>query len=531
MYSQGQLVTPSVDGSRPGYGGEWGRFEDTKYGSRIKYDTKLKKYIKIKQDRQGNTEKIYSKPNENVKKFLQRTGAKTFIPTPKEKQKIIKAFSNTKFNFKKYPAYGVKKYPITGNTNKTNPKYTEVTRFVDNDFKIAKGKYKDVILSVADQNKITDNFELPEGQEWNFRSKKNPGGYQFGVAATGQTGEKLARRIDRFLNQQDKYTLAADRSSAKGWMMNAMERVYNNETVLKNGKRVLKKGVDKLTYEPKFNNKGVIVGFTDNTAAGKNNTYYGLKKYEGEDSTNWRIHGDHDRIKKFLKIADGVKAEPDKLLQKILDDKGITKLMGDKSVLTLNDVLSHERYYSKLSSTAPKALIERQIVLHHTRGVGGGNLARAAATKDIQLLTGAINAEVDKLESIVRGTKKNPARALTIKEKAQLKNYGAKIVDFDGKVVGGGFRDPTRQYAAIKKDALKYARGKDFNVKTVASYLERLGCGGKAAGGRVLMSNGGPTLTKCANEGTKRLEQIILRGGANKTEQDLAKKYYKQVED
>ena len=123
MYSQGQLVTPSVDGSRPGYGGEWGRFEDTKYGSRIKYDTKLKKYIKIKQDRQGNTEKIYSKPNENVKKFLQRTGAKTFIPTPKEKQKIIKAFSNTKFNFKKYPAYGVKKYPITGNTNKTNPKY------------------------------------------------------------------------------------------------------------------------------------------------------------------------------------------------------------------------------------------------------------------------------------------------------------------------------------------------------------------------------------------------------------------------
>ena len=57
-----------------------------------------------------------------------------------------------------------------------------------------------------------------------------------------------------------------------------------------------------------------------------------------------------------------------KLLQKILDDKGITKLMGDKSVLTLNDVLSHERYFDKISEIKPKKLIERQIVLHHTVG-------------------------------------------------------------------------------------------------------------------------------------------------------------------
>ena len=61
---------------------------------------------------------------------------------------------------------------------------------------------------------------------------------------------------------------------------------------------------------------------------------------------------------------------------------------------------------------------------------------------------------------------------------------------------------PTKQFAAIekkKKKALEYAKGDQFNVKTVASYLERLGCG-KAAGGRILFAEGVPSLTKCAKK-------------------------------
>ena len=119
--------------------------------------------------------------------------------------------------------------------------------------------------------------------------------------------------------------------------------------------------------------------------------------------------------------------------------------MGDKSVLTLNDILSHERYYKNISDIAPKKLLERQIVLHHEGGVGAGtDVARAAATRDIQLLTGAVNDNVKNLERIVRGTNKIPARKLNVDEIAQLKNLGAKITDFDGKVVGGGYTDPTR---------------------------------------------------------------------------------------
>ena len=49
-------------------------------------------------------------------------------------------------------------------------------------------------------------------------------------------------------------------------------------------------------------------------------------KVDFGDGTEWRAHGDFNRIDKFLKIANGVKAAPDKVLQKILDKKGITKI-------------------------------------------------------------------------------------------------------------------------------------------------------------------------------------------------------------
>jgi len=512
MAGGGMLVQPSADGSRPGY-----KEETTKYGSRIKYDTKLEKYVKIKQDKDGKTTKIYQKPNENIKKFLQRTGPK--IPTSVEKQKIIKAFPNTKFNFKEYPMYGVKKYLIPGDTNKTNPKYSEVTRFVNNDFKIAKGKYKDVILSVADQNIIMDNFELPADQEkWNFRTKNNPNGFKFGFPITADgKNDSLAKRVERKLGKKEKYTIAADISSPKGWMMNAMERLYKQE---------IKAGVKPkdLTYKPKFNDKGIIVGFTDNTAAGKGNTYYGLKKNTQEDASPWTAHADYKRIDKFLDIADGVKQEPGKILQKILDEKGLSQLGGSKKVgekftLTLNDILSHQRYYNVLSKTSPKALLERQIVLHHTKQVGG-DLAQAAATKDLQLLTGAVNANVNKLENTAKKRKLNADEIL------DLKNYGAKIVDFDGKVVGGGFINPKKQYASIEKEALEYAKGDQFNVKTVASYLERLGCG-QAAGGRVFYNEGAFGLTKCAEKGRLKLENIVTKGASNADDAILAKSILK----
>ena len=466
--------------------------KDTKYGVNIKYDTRVKKYFKRTQDG-----KVYQDSGETLKQFLEKNTRQALKKTAAQKKKIIEAFPEIKLkDFDDNPGYGVKK---------DNPIYNKVREFVARDYKIA-SKYRDVILSTADQKRIQDNFELPAGQEkWNFRTQSNPKGFKYGfpISADGRN-DSLVKRIDRFLGKKDKITLAADRYTAKGWMMGAMERLYRQEK--KSGVKV-----KDLTYQPKFNKEGVIIGFTDNTPSGNGNTYYGLEKNERADATSWRVHGDFRKINKFLDIANGVKAEPDKVLQKILDAKGLgelggSKRVGEKFTLTLNDVLSHQRYYDVLSKTSPKALIERQIVLHHTRGVGAGSdIARAAATRDIQLLTGAVNANVEKIENIVKGTPKTQGRKLLPDEIQQLKNYGAKIVDFDGKIVGGGSVDPTTQFKSIQKDALKYARSDQFNIETVNNYLARIGCPGKGSGGRIGFFEGGD-LSKCAERGIKKLQ-------------------------
>ena len=84
----------------------------------------------------------------------------------------------------------------------------------------------------------------------------------------------------------------------------------------------------------------------------------------------------------------------------------------------------------------------------------------------------------------------------------------------------------TKEGRQIIKDAgFKKGQIKEVQkiTKGVISQLEKLGCG-KAAGGRILFSEGTPgaTLTKCARKGSNKLEQILLKGGANKNEQVLA---------
>jgi len=535
----GMLVKPNADGSRPGYGGtkvdnniqlrnngnafdvEIQRgpevfrksFNIKNYKNKSealnaakKYrDQKLKIPFKtgIKEPKYGSAldRKEYMKVYNETTRPLTDAGKlakerdlklKNFIGKKKKiKSSVLRDFILNDIGYENYDATKIKKkFPnlVIEKDIKTGSEYKPLT--------------KEEII------KVKDNFDLPEGEKWDFKKYKS-----------GLSGEKYPNLVNQIRNRvadPNKYKIAANFSNPQGWMMMSMNRVYENE------KKNKVKPKD-LTYQPKFNNRGMIVGFTDNTATGQGRTFYGLKKNMREDGTEWRAHGDFNKVGKFINIANGAKEEPGKLLTKILNDKGITKLMGETSTLTLNDVLSHERFYNKLSETKPSELIRRQIVLHHRGGVGAGaDIARAAATKDIQLLTAANNSRANALEQIVRGTNKNPARKLNADEILELKNIGARITDFDGKVVGGGYTDPTKQFAAIEKDALKYAKSDQFNVKTVASYLERLGCG-KAAGGRILMSNGGATLTKCAIKGQQKLN-LGLTNGFDKTEGELAKK-------
>jgi hypothetical protein len=392
-----------------------------------------------KKDR-AKQQSIYQKAFNNNFKYVATNTRTPFDSKEKAKLTNFAKKNNIKLNYDDYPKYGVKKILENG---KINPNYTAVYNFANKDNFTIKPVDSSQIINATKQEFIKNNFELPEGKEWNFKSKNNPNGYKYGVAGTKGSGTtNLAKRIEnRMSNKKLAYTVAADTSTPEGWMMNAMNRLYERE--IEN-----KVKPENLTYKP-IKKNGIIIGFTDTTAAGGNKTYYGLKKNRPEDATPWAGHKDFDRINKFLDIAKGAQVnDPSKLLQKILDDKGITKLMGSNvgdSVLTLNDILSHERYYTKLSDVAPSELIKRQVVLHHENRIGSRDLAKAAATKDIQLLTGAVNNEVRKLETIAS------KRKLNADELTKLKNLGVRIQDFDGKVVGGGFTDPIKQFAAIEK--------------------------------------------------------------------------------
>jgi len=481
------LAQPNADGSRPGYATSTVKKGKFKYPFTNQHGTF---YSDTKRDTRGG---------ENRSRF-----------DSKKEKLIMKQFNLTEKDFINHGKYGVPQI-IDG---KINPKYTSIQKFKNAGFKVkAPVVKKSETVTSKVQEIIKNNFELPKNQEWNFKSKENPNGFKYGVGGREDMAltKRIERKLNNILNKKQKYTLAADNSTAKGWMMHAMERLYNQEKKL---------NIKNLTYVPKFNDQGIIIGFTDTTKAGGNKTYYGLNKNMQEDGAAWTSHANHNRIKKFIDIADGVKAKPDEVLQKILDDKGISKLggskrVGEKFTLTLNDVLSHERYYDILSKTSPKALLERQIVLHHKKRIGG-DLAKAAATKDLQLLTGAVNANVNKLENTAK------KRKLNVDEIAELKNYNAKITNFDGRVVGGGSTDPIKQFAAIEKEALDYAKSDKFNVKTVASYLERLGCG-QAAGGRILFAEGVPSLTKCAQKGVAKIENGLKNGFKNADDAVLAR--------
>ena len=116
-----------------------------------------------------------------------------------QQKKIIDAFPETNFDFDKFK-YGVKKYP-TGDQNVTSKDYTKVQRFIKKGFKLGKGeglttrgtvpKARGTKLSLKDQELIKAQFELPPGEEWDFKTHK------YGIKQFGRENllARMARRL------------------------------------------------------------------------------------------------------------------------------------------------------------------------------------------------------------------------------------------------------------------------------------------------------------------------------------------------
>jgi len=387
-------------------------------------------------------------------KFVKKTMFDRLSPANEEK--ITKAFSNEfKIDFDNKGRYGVDRY-LPG-TKKTNPEYTAIRNFVE------KGYRKTVkdLLSASDQRKVMNNFELPAGvKEWNFKK------YIYGIPNTGSTNANLGSRILNNLAEKKDWVVAADRSSASGWMMNSMHRAWKNEVRLPNGQ---------LAYEPKWetiNGKKRIVGFTDNTTYGQGKTYYGLKKWNTiHKGTNWANHADFKNAEKFVSIAKKSYAEPNQVIMKLLTKKGV----ATDGRLTLNNVLNF------LAKQEGKAVVEQAIVKHHMGGVGAKDALRARATNDIQLLTNTVNNEVRKIES--RVLKNNKILPTDI---AELKKLEASIRGPDNKLYGGGSKTASGGLKMIERQAIeKIKKWESKDVKKFNTYLQEF-CGyTRSGGGRI----------------------------------------------
>ena len=523
-----QLVKNTDNGSRPGYSGDTIEPNISKSPAgnfQVNYKTKyLGTFDSIEEAREiRDTAKKDNPPIKNAGAKLSTEGY------PAKVREILDSYlaeGKDSFTFKEV----LKAADITSPTEEA--KFRKVFDGVLNR-KDGKEKYKNLkmtsgnLLSKEDRLKVQSNFDLPEGQtEWLFDK------YKYGV--DGLKHELLTKRIIKNIKTGVGSPLAATFGNAKGWMSHSMYRVYKNQTepVIGSdgeptGKRITKKGV-KLTYEPLYgqvaSGETKITGFKDNTAAGKGGEFYASKKHEKKGATNWEDHLDYEKVNKMVDITKRVGQEPSEMLQKLLTEKGF------KNKVRLNDILSYDRYYTRLGEISPRELIKAQIVMHHSGGVGAKGNLNAAATKDIQLLTGANNAAVTNYENIVNGTKKNAPRALTTAENNILKNMGAKITGIDGTVYGGGSLNADKQFSLIEKQAADMIKKDTFNPKQFDQYLLKLAgttnkkCKGALAyGGRVALAEGlSPEF--CIGEGRKVLKNTLFEEGATPAQKSIARK-------
>ena len=365
-----------------------------------------------------------------------------------EKKKIVEAFPETKFNFDDFK-YGVKKYP-TGDQNVTSKDYTKVQRFIKKGFKLGKGeglttrgtvpKARGTKLSLKDQELIKAQFELPPGEEWDFKTHK------YGIKQLGR--ENLLARMARRLKDKRPWKVAADRGSTKGWMLLQMNRVFENEK---------KKKVKNLTYEPVYkeiNNVKRIIGFKDNTTAGGGNYYYGLDKYVKKNATDITQHGDFKLNQKLVDISKRSFNQPNEVITGLLKQKGFT----DK--VRLNDLI---QYLSGTPGNSKDALLNA-VTRHHQSGVKFGS-----ATDDLALTTRTINNTIKGIEGRIANNIIKP------EDIEVLKNNKVFVRSPGGKLYGAGAKTPIGQFKQIEKGVETAIRSSDFNVKGLSAFMKDLG--------------------------------------------------------
>jgi len=388
--------------------------------------------------------------------------------TVKQQQKVIEAFPDIEFDFKKYPKFGVLKYPKNRfgrrDDRVTNKDWTKVDRFKKKGYTLEMGKGKNTRgqpyqkegtrLSIKDQNKIKAKFDLPEGvKEWDFKTHK------YGIKQAGR--ENLLKRMAQTIADKNPWTLAADFGGAKGWMLAQMERVYKNEKKAPN----TRPGVKKFTYEPiyeEINGVDRIIGFKDNTKAGGGKTYYGLNKYTKKNAGDWTKHGDWKLNNKLIDISKRSGNAPNDVIMGLLKDRGFKNL---DNKLKLNHLI---HFLSGTEGTS-KEMLKNAIVRHHNSGVAFGS-----ATDDLALTTQTINKKITGIEERIRADNILPDDIQTLKNNNVYVRHQGKLYGSGSKTAIGQFKQIESSVAKALETGVDF-KGKKFDNKKMLKFFKDAG--------------------------------------------------------
>ena len=475
--SAGQLVSNSVDGSRPGYSGLGGdKIPKSVLNKGAQYFYKVD-YDNLKDDKELTKEKKRSKIYSKINDYYKRTGEYKFVvktqetPLSKTDQaKILKEYPEAKFGPKR-------KYGFAP----TDPEYQSVFKYVKDNFKTPYegGMFKS--LPKYSQKELIEAF--PE-VDFNFdrNIEFSTKGSQFSKYGVSVTHPKYAK-ISKYFAKSKPWKYKFDLRSPEGWMMSQMERASaqgNTEykPITKNGKPIAK--------------GNPMIGIEDNG-----------EKYNMKTITD---HPDFNNTKKYWNIAD--KTSRKYLTQ--FDNLATLLPEGfDPAKIQLNDLL---QFISNKDGVKGLNRAKRAIEMHHEYGV------KNKTTGSYQLLRQDVNLLANKANNLIKkgdlsNIEKGAAKALAegVRLNVDGVQYGPKKVSATGDI---------KNILTGAETELKSFTKKDF--KKFASELEKLGCG-RAAGGRILFAEGVPGLTKCGKAGVAKLEKG-LTNGFKKSDVGLAQK-------
>ena len=432
MYNQGQLVSNTVDGSRPGYAGVKG------------------------QDR-GAVQNLYDQFGKNVINKLSREKfGKNFDKV--EGGRGANARNNFVRRIKEKGPLNIEEMQLAGRDLQVKNRLGIQLDILED---LKKGPV--TVEALAKKYKVSQKVIKENGTKLlkNIYNKN----VQMG---------KGVERGGRFLPDDDV----------------AIDKILNNISKSPKLAVIQKDQIGRLFYDAFGREK---------LSNGKKNPTYNSKKY----TAILKNLNEYNNVKKIISDKyPNIKLELDHPLPKSTLRKIFNASVDELVAVNPLERSLNQGFKKSLSDSYEKAI------------TGEGNLKQKKAiqkiAKDLNINIGNVSNNFSKYNKGVKSFEK-----LNIKDEV-LKSMQTQA-DLNSNLKGYVKQNPDLFKTANVNPNSKITKVTQGQVKQIASLLEKLGCG-KSAGGRIMFGNG----TTCAIKGRKKLEQVLLKGAANKTESSLA---------